>query len=166
MRTRVQKPEENLQVFEEMVAVDRNVVEVVEGKTIHEGRVEINDAVLAERIVENRQLLDKVRKSNVDLKLELRSMEQNLGKDSTREYNTLMRQLAQKLAQRSEVESRLKIMERDSKRLIETSMNKADLTRLEVRKIAPVVWELRRKLERVLHENRNLVSQARVHSIR
>jgi len=164
VKTREQKPIENYQTLEEKVAVDRNVIEPVQGREINEGAREINDEVLAVRIVENRENMSALAQQNQQLKVELRNLEVNASAIGTHEYNTLMRQLAELRAQRSELHSRISIMMKDTDRLIQTSYSKATVSSINYTTIAPEVWELRRKLEALLSENRTLVSRARVES--
>lgn len=164
IKTREQKPVENYQTMEEKVAVDRNVVEPVQGREINEGAREIQDEVLASRIEENRANLGHLSQQNAQLKVELRNLEVSQSAAGTHEYNTLMRQLAELRAQRSELHSRISIMMKDTDRLVQTSYSKATVSSINYTTIAPQVWELRRKLEALLAENRTLVSRAKTES--
>ncbi len=162
VKTRNQIPRENEQILEERVAVQKNVIVPVEGREINEGTIEIQDEVLAQRLLEFRSEMSELHAQNAALREELRGAEVTVRSTGTNEFNTLMRQLADLRAQRSEIQSRITLLEKDSQRLYEQSQSKAATQHLSFTTISPEVWELRRRLESLLAQNRQLVSQARM----
>lgn len=75
-----------------------------------------------------------------------------------------MRQLAHLRAERSELESRIQIMTKDTDRLLQTSYSRqANASGTATyRSVAPEVRQLRDRLRGLISENQQLVQQARV----
>lgn len=166
IKTRIQKPVENFQTLEERVAVDRHVVQPVKGRDINDGSKEVTDANLAHSIETRRHQMKMLQEENHRLRGEFKHFEQSVRGLGTNEYNSISRQLADLRSTRSELQSRISIMMKDTERLMHTSNSRAAKTQMSYTTIAPEVFDLRRRLETLIKENRSLVSQARTHQHR
>lgn len=101
------------------MTVEKYVIETVPGEEINEGDTEIYDDVLKDKLDENRALIREMNAENRKLKREFDRTKYDLGRGrgGIEENNREMRKLAELKADRSELESRLKITEKDIDRL-------------------------------------------------
>ena len=136
----------------------------MEGREIHEGHIEVDDEVLRHRIEENRHLMDDLVRENQHLKSSFRHFESMVKGLDSHAYNHISKQLAHLKAERSELESRIKIIHKDTDRLLSASHSHHGNERVHFRTIAPEVYDLKRKLESLVSENKRLVNEAKSYS--
>lgn len=95
------------------------------------------------------------------MKMRMQQLQQQLSTASSQEYNGIQRQLAHLRAERSELQSRIQIMMKDSDRLQQTSLQRqSNATQGTYRTVAPEVYNLKTRLQQLVDENRSLVSRA------
>jgi len=160
VKTYTAQPVERRNHFEEEIIVNTTVIVPVEGtetQTDHE----VNDADLDARIHNNRNAMDTLVNQNNNLKGDLANIEDILRQNPSAQYNQFATANANLRAQKSELESRLNIVQKDKDRLIRDSHSRT-VTNIAYNVVDPNLGNLTHELQALLAENQSLISQVQV----
>jgi len=116
VRTISGQPVEQMNNFEKDIAVDLNVTVPAEGREIITDQ-QVNDPDLDNRINLNRVAFSDITNQNMELRSHLLQVEQELKKAQSHDYNHISHHNANLRAEKSELESRLNITQKDLDRL-------------------------------------------------
>lgn len=156
------RPIEQRLNLENDVMYNMKVVVPKKGKEILEADTEVTDTDLAQRISQYRSNVSTFTNENRRMQTQISQMKSRVR--GTTQLNSIVRTNADLKAQRSELESRMSVVQKDKERLMKMAREQNLNEVIEYKGVNPELLKMRSQLEGLLNENKRLVAQTKVYT--